>query len=275
MDYILALLLASPFYRLDCTTLDSPPVPVDHRGGASASAHSRVSSLQSSPLMQHPTSPVTNRPSTARSDAVTGTLSSGVSSTLRRTSSFANAIRSLAGGIAFPSMEEGRTTPSPGLSTPRMDLGQSRPPSPNLNIAQYASPYSRPPTPSKFALSLPPSPTEYKAHPDYTPLNVMEALMEEDMVRLRARRRGAHGQRTPSGLGGDLNSPCGSTFSMDSSGSSVPLGCGTGNGLRDVLPLKSSFFDWCCEYFKEPQMRVRCMSSICILLLTCVLYPAS
>jgi len=215
------------------------------------------------------------RPGIARGDAVTSTLSSGVTSTLRRTSSFANALRSLAGGIAFPSMEEGRTPPSLGFSTPRIDSGQSRPPSPNLNLARYTSPYSRPPTPSKFIPSQPPSPTEYRVHADYTPLNVMEALMEEDMVRLRARRRGTHGRRTTSGLGGDLNSPCGSTFSMDSSGSGVPLGCGTGNGLRDVLPLKSSFFDWCCEYFKEPQMRVHCVSSICVLRLTSLFSPAS
>ena len=43
---------------------------------------------------------------------------------------------------------------------------------------------------------------------------------------------------------------------MDSTSSSVILGLGTGAGIRDMLPLKSTFFDWCCEYFKEPQMRV-------------------
>ncbi|KAG6334285.1 hypothetical protein ID866_4800 [Astraeus odoratus] len=261
-DYIVALLLASPFYRLDCTSLDSPPIPVDARGGLSASVHSRVPSLQSSPLLQHATPAIASRPGIARSENVTSALSSSVTSTLRRTSSFANALRSLAGGITFPSMDEGRapSSPLPGPLTPlRADLAQSRPPSPNLNLALYASPYSRPQTPMKGMSSQPPSPIEYKVQPDYTPLNVMEALMEEDMVRLRARRRtGVHGRRTTPGLdgpSGDLNSPCGSTFSMDSGGSNVPLGCGTGNGLRDVLPLKSSFFDWCCEYFKEPQMR--------------------
>lgn len=255
-DYVMALLLASPFYRLDCTTLDSPPVPPSYHGSA-AGPHSRGPSLQSSPLMPRPPTPTTSRPSLKRADTVASTFS-GVTSTLRRTSSFASVLRSFAGGIAFPSVEEGRVPPSPlpGFSTPsRLDATQSRPPSPNLNFAQYASPYSRPPTPTRA--SLPPSPTEYAPQPDYTPLNVMEALMEEDMVRLRARRRsGAHGRRHApdlSGLGGDLSSPCGSTFSTDSG--SVPLGCGTGNGLRDVLPLKSSFFDWCCEYFKEPQMR--------------------
>ena len=82
--------------------------------------------------------------------------------------------------------------------------------------------------------------------------------MEEDMERLRARRRASsrvrhhhHGGMNPA-----MSSPSGSTFSVDSTGSSIILGLGTGVGIRDVLPLKSRFYDWCCEYFKEPQMRV-------------------
>lgn len=260
IDYITTLLIASPFYRLDCTTLDSPPIPVavDHRRGPTTGTHSRVSSLQSSPLIPFPPSPAISRSGITQNDTVAGTLSG----TLRRTSSFANALRSLTGGIAFPSMEDGRVTSGPvtGLQVPsRTALTRSRPPSPKLSLAQCMPLNSRPTTPMKL-MSQPSSPTDPRPQPDYTPLDVMEALMEEDMVRLRARcRAGIHGRRTtqgPGGPGGDLNSPCGSTFSMDSSGSSVPLGCGTGNGLRDVLPLKSSFFDWCCEYFKEPQMRV-------------------
>jgi len=83
----------------------------------------------------------------------------------------------------------------------------------------------------------------------------MEALFEEDMERLRARRKaGTHPRRHHIG-GGSLPSPSNSTFSMDSNGSSVILGLGTGSGIRDMLPLKSSFYDWCAEYFKEPQMR--------------------
>lgn len=266
-DYIMALLLASPFYRLDCTSLDVPPSQVDSRGGPGG-AHSRVSSLQSSPLMQHPPSPVLSRPGMTRSDSMTSTLSSGVTSTIRRTSSFANALRNLAGGIAFPSTEDTRAPPSPiPRSQSRPDFLASRPPSPNYNLAQYTSPYSRPATPSAMSSSIvasqPTSPTQYKPHPDYLPSHVMEALMEEDMVRLRSRRRvTTHGRRggPGHGPGGNLSSPSGSVFSVDSNGSNVPLGCGTGNGLRDVLPLKSSFFDWCCEYFKEPQMRVCCIS---------------
>lgn len=88
--------------------------------------------------------------------------------------------------------------------------------------------------------------------------------MEEDMERLRARRKAAlHARRHhPHGVPGSLPSPSNSTFSMDSNTSSVILGLGTGVGLRDVLPLKSTFFDWCCEYFTEPQMRVRVLSRL-------------
>jgi regulator-associated protein of mTOR len=105
---------------------------------------------------------------------------------------------------------------------------------------------------------------------DFQPSDVMEALMEEDMERLKARRRAGaasrrghhHGSRHhshhhPQHNGGDaLASPSGSTFSNDSN-ASVILGLGTGAGIRDALPLKSRCYDWCLEYFKEPQMRVR------------------
>ena len=59
--------------------------------------------------------------------------------------------------------------------------------------------------------------------------------MEEDMERLRARRRAAthpHGRHV---VGGALSSPSNSTFSMDSTNSTVILGLGTGVGIRDVL----------------------------------------
>jgi regulator-associated protein of mTOR len=200
------------------------------------------------------------RPSLSRGDTMTSTFSSGVTNTLRRTSSFANALKNLAGTIAFPSTEEVRASPNPGLnyhpSRPEL-MDVSRPPSPNLSIAQYTSPYSRPPTPSLVPSrnSSPRSSNEIHHPPpmDFEPSDVMEALMEEDMERLRARRRSG----TQANRGhGSLPSPSSSTFSMDSNASSVILGLGTGVGIRDVLPLKSTFFDWCCEYFKEPQMRV-------------------
>ncbi|KIK02271.1 hypothetical protein K443DRAFT_77964, partial [Laccaria amethystina LaAM-08-1] len=70
-----------------------------------------------------------------------------MSNTLRRTSSLVNVLKSLANGIAFPSLLDDRRA-SPTISThvhfqPEVaDI--SHPPSPNLSVAQYASPYSRP-----------------------------------------------------------------------------------------------------------------------------------
>ncbi|KDQ62866.1 hypothetical protein JAAARDRAFT_188509 [Jaapia argillacea MUCL 33604] len=271
VDYVMALLFESPFTRLESTSLHAPPVlpPEQSKelGGGLNGTRSRVpssgsaGSTQTLPLP----SPAPARPPLDRSQTMTSTVSNGVGNALRRTSSFANALRSLAGTIAFPSTEDGRSTPSPTVSNPsRPDLLDiSRPPSPNLNFAQYTSPYSRPATPQQQSLYPASSPTSpgrssgdaYHHHISFAPSDVMEALMEEDMERLRARRRtGTHSKRS-SHQGGQLSSPSGSTFSMDSNSSSVILGLGTGAGIRDVLPLKSRFYDWCCEYFKEPQMR--------------------
>ncbi|KAI0307654.1 hypothetical protein B0F90DRAFT_1621839 [Multifurca ochricompacta] len=265
VDYIMALLLESPFTRLESSTLHQ--LPLHHR--ALVGARSRRSSPTSSPTsVTRPSSPNVPRPAVTRSDTMTSTISSGVSSTLKRTSSFANALKNLAGGIAFPSVEDGRSSPHRGSHTHASLIAfanpvVSRPPSPNLNFAQYASPYSRPPSPQipASSKSAPASPTasarsstDGRSHhaTDFLPSDVMEALMEEDMERLRARRRAAHGTR---GRNPVPHSPADSTFSSDSTGSSVILGLGTGAAIRDVLPLKSRFFDWCCEYFKEPQMR--------------------
>ena len=266
VDYIMALLLESPFTRLDCTTLGIPPtLPADQKPLHPGSTLSRAPSVHGSPLLGvAPPSPNLSRPGIVRTDSVSSTITSGVSNTLKRTSSFANALKSLAGGIAFPPTEDGRLAHSPGATHSRTELlDMSRPPSPNLNVAQYTSPYSRPPTPQTLPdRQSPPVPAsrELPQHTmDFLPSDVMEALMEEDMERLRARRRtGTHPRRHGGVPGsGSMPSPSGSTFSTDSNGSSIILGLGTGVGIRDALPLRSTFFDWCCEYFTEPQMRVR------------------
>ncbi|KII94228.1 hypothetical protein PLICRDRAFT_101175 [Plicaturopsis crispa FD-325 SS-3] len=263
VDYIMALLLESPFTRLDCTSLDIPPPGSSHGGTPqSGGFHSRV------PSQTSPDKLSTNilRPSLSRSDTMTSTISTGVNNTIRRTTSFANALKNLAGGIAFPSTEDGRSSPSPISARPPESLEVSRPPSPNLNLAQYTSPYSKPQAFNDHPFRTQPSQqsllhssVDSSAPPpmDFLPCDVMEALIEEDMERLRARRRtGSQPRRHSNGAGNSsLPSPSGSTLSIDSTSSSVILGLGTGVGIRDVLPLKSSFFDWCCEYFKEPQMR--------------------
>ena len=58
--------------------------------------------------------------------------------------------------------------------------------------------------------------------------------MEEDMSRLRARQRGESLVARRPG--------------EDALGLGAPA-------VRDVLPLKSTFYDWCIKYSKKPQMR--------------------
>ncbi|CCM02264.1 uncharacterized protein FIBRA_04347 [Fibroporia radiculosa] len=266
VDYVVALLLESPFSRLDNTTLNTPPSSSSDSKSTNGT-RTRAPSLTSD-RGQPPPSPISSRPGIARSDTVSSTISSGVTNTLRRTSSFANALKNLAGNIAFPTMDDGRSSPKPtSTSAPHLEAlnGVSRPPSPNLNYAQYTSPYSRPSTPPLPAPSQYPSPHPSPRsagevhHPEFGPSDVMGALIEEDMQRLEARRRTvSHHRHHPHHHGfngaalGGMGSPAGSTTSVDSS---IILGLGTGIGIRDVLPLKSRFYDWCCEYFKEPQMR--------------------
>lgn len=246
VDYIMALLLESPFTRLPANSLNRPPsAPVDYQ---QSSVHSRTPSMQGSSNggMQSP--PPILRPSLSRNDTATSIISNQVSNTIRRTSSLANTLKSLASGIAFPSTEEVRPSPVPKFKAVQAET--SRPPSPNLNLAQYESPYSQsPPSPEVEAS---PPPYSIPDSPDFGPSHVMEALTEEDIERLRARRRR---NRYSNGDSGTLPSPSGSTFSVDST-RSILLGLGTGLGVRNVLPLKSTFFDWCSEYFTEPQMRV-------------------
>ena len=57
-------------------------------------------------------------------------------------------------------------------------------------------------------------------------------------------------------VGRSLLSPSSSTFLTEFTTSSVILGLGAGVSIRDVLPLKNSFLNWCVKYFKDPQMRV-------------------
>ncbi|KAF7347293.1 Target of rapamycin complex 1 subunit mip1 [Mycena venus] len=261
LDYIMALLLESPFTRLEGSSLHVPPVTPDQSYTSSARARvgSQASTISASPSFAPPPSPGI-RPGLSRTDTMTSTISNGVSNTIRRTSSFANALKSLANGIAFPSAEETHHhhLPVPSEAPQRSDAECSRPPSPNLNLAKYASPYSDPFIPHS-SRSAPPSPrpsfdAPHQPSADFMAWNVIEALIEEDMERLRARRRSGSVARRGHHHGGSAPSPSSSLSSMDSN-NSIILGLGTGVGMADVLPLKSTFFDWCSEYFTEPQMR--------------------
>ena len=254
VDYITALLLESPFGRLDSASLNYPPTAtLDRRGSPQLSGPSSHPFLESE--LERPPS---------RNDTMTNSLSS-IGGAMKRTASLANTLKLLAGNIAFPMSEDGHSSPSLAntllsaqfRSERLATTDVSRPPSPNMNIAQYTSPYAHlhgGSTPAERANTS--SPRQPQENKDYIAYDVMDALMEEDLERLRARRRTGSHPRRHHMVGGSLPSPSNSTFSMDSSTSNVILGLGTGVGIRDVLPLKSSFFDWCAEYFKDPQMRV-------------------
>lgn len=289
-DYVMACLLESPFARLPGSSLVQPPSPAKSYGAP----RSRVTSLHapgSSPSTP-PTPLSARRKPLQRSD--TGGVPTGnnqqsaaagagakFTSTLRRTTSLAGTLVSL----AFPTTEEsGRESPTP--SQLRSSTGTvrsrhpsdvlSRPPSPNLSLFQYQSPIAvlesnDPSSSSHYSQSGPPpspAPTTRSSYsepppPDFMAADCMDALIEEDWERLRARKRAGprdqhNNQQHHSGhhgsYDGEPQSPASSYFS-DGTASRV-VGLGTGASMKNILPLKSKFYDWCCEYFTEPQMRV-------------------
>ena len=229
VDYITALLLESPFSRLNSASFNNyaPAIPLSRRG-----------SLQLSCPPSHPFSENELERSPNKSDTMTNSLSIGVA--MKRTASLANSLKIFVGNIGFPASEDGYSSPtfhSAQLKSERQGTTDlSRPPSPNMNIAQYASPYAHPQSGSTPAESTntasPRHSQESSSNKDYIASDVMDALMEEDMERLRARRRAAAHPRRHHG---SLSSPSNSTFSMDSTNSTVILGLGTGVGIRDVL----------------------------------------
>ncbi|KAJ7201377.1 hypothetical protein GGX14DRAFT_656674 [Mycena pura] len=263
VDYIMALLLESPFARLPRSSLHVAHATLDVGTLPRPRVASQASTISVSPSFTSSAPSPRARPALSRTETMTSTISNGV---LRRTSSFASALKSLANGIAFPTAEEAHNHAATSDIPLRMDSENSRPPSPNLNLARYASPYSdlfpadnNSVHSYRTSYSAPPSPrpsldASHQPPIDFMAWNVIEALVEEDMERLRARRRSVAGGRRGHHRGGPSPSPSSSQSSMDSNGS-VILGLGTGVGMADVLPLKSTFFDWCCEYFTEPQMR--------------------
>lgn len=279
VDYATALLIESPFTRLEGSTIrnakqnlsmDAPPKP--------DSSRIRTISTGSENTLPPP-SPSVLRPSLSRADTMGSTLSSAASSTIKRTSSLVGVFRALGSGIVFPSTttlaDETRSGTSSPTATSRLSkhhttaMDGPQPPPPNLCVTTYSSPYPRPSSSrssggkkGRAGGNAPErDPIADEPPVDFSPSDVMEALMEEDMERLRARRRlgaaaaaarGHHGHHNTHGVG-YLPSPSESSFGADVN---VNMGLGTGTGIRDALPLQSRYYEWCVEYFKEPQMRV-------------------
>ncbi|KAG8997859.1 hypothetical protein FRB94_002908 [Tulasnella sp. JGI-2019a] len=424
-DYVLALLLESPFAKLANSSLHSAPMPrvppsnQPPSRNVATQPRTRVASLQGLQGLQGFTQ-VKNSVPLSRTDTMDSNLTNGtataLSSTIKRTSSFATSLKNLATGYAFPAVAEKEkgevvpeTTEQPTAHPPRPEFHASVP-QPRLSIAKYRSPYcvedeetsdeaaasgmkspipsirsepyaardrrsiassiSAPSTPSArrqggfhFPSSGTATPTSFDdsssipSFPSFSATDVVEALIEEDWERLRARRRAANRVRedqrkaiererranglkeiektrqeqihmqgqpgrppgqpgvvqvpqvpaqapppqavgataTPMYMRGNSalpavnghvaavgqhppphsqqsahphaesghnsqptwsSSPSSSFATMDSDGPAAPMGIGTGATLQNVLPLKSTYFDWSVEYFFEPQMRL-------------------
>ncbi|KAG8751202.1 hypothetical protein FRC11_009604, partial [Ceratobasidium sp. 423] len=130
-----------------------------------------------------------------------------------------------------PAHEKSRTTPSTPTSSH----------SPRLTKSLSGSPRNQ-------HLPLPKLTTDPRMYSHthghgYSAADIIEALVEEDLERLRGRKH--RGAAPPV-------SSDGTESSMTGSGLSALC---TGECLANVLPLKSKYFDWSCEYFLEPQMR--------------------
>ena len=248
MDYIMALLLESPFRFINGTNMNKKP-PLQSQSQA---ANSRLKTIF---LTQNSFSSVPTTPSDSTSSAG-GNI-------LRRTASFANSLRSIAGSYAFPSLvpDEDDSNCSK-TSSSKLMLGSHvpAPPSPNFQYAGYTAPY-------ECADDLQ-KPVHFLSHDlpqnngeelDYEVHEVFSALFEEDMERLRARKKKDNQERyyQEHAKEADNQRVRARDARQRAQSKRVMLSPGTGYGLPQVLPLKSRFYDWCCEYFKETQMRVR------------------
>jgi regulator-associated protein of mTOR len=283
VDYITALLLDSAFMNAENSSVRLSQFVVSPKLGSPNQPRSRPSSaLHTSANLSAPSPsetafpfPSSNLPpSIARTQTGINHQHQSMSSRpspkakpshLKRSHSFAARLMNLT-GLAPPSEPE----------SPHEDIEALPPPSP-FGTAHYQAPYAvnrssttvdLPATiavssrPSTLGSSLPSSATFFKpltsttmtknntsdgeseiVYPPCTAAEVIHALAEEDMERLMIRRwAGSEAGGVPSGSHGRTND------------------LGIGHVARevkdDVLPLKSRFFDWSCEYYTEPQMRV-------------------
>jgi regulator-associated protein of mTOR len=272
VDYIIALLLDSAFVRVRGSAVPSllakrrPPLNVRQYAAAQGDGSRLPNGVPPGPKRAETDNP---------SGTVNGTLPG-----LKRSGSVAHALRSLATMTGFLSPDTPETPSSPVEAQPEaQDYVQS-------SVSAYKSPY---PDASHQRIL----PEGHQASPVRTSsggilrgavaghgasagtsglsrvgaglamsgrnqaemnmeparaVDVLEALSEEDMERLRIRRlRGTQ-------AGGDVDGR------LANNGLARPNDLGLGMVAKevkdDVLPLKSGFYDWAMEYFREPQMKV-------------------
>jgi regulator-associated protein of mTOR len=265
VDWILALLFESTFALLPNATFHLSPTLIQPssmtptgraqaRNSRISASHPSMSGLQASLVnnqaVNRPDSPAARRLPPKRTDNTASTAASAVSNTLKRTSSFAASLKNLAAGYAH---SLGSPVDSPP-SSPSLPHAQRAPasPTPNFNkpitaklysdVARYQSPWitpnlsANPPSPHASRSPLTPklngssSNHRTSSRKNFTAVDIMSALIEEDSQRLKRRRRQPW--------------------------KPIDLGLGETANVADVLPLKSGFYDWASEYYWEPLMRV-------------------
>lgn len=227
VDYVVALLLGSAFNRVPGTALRSLSRP---------KVGSRFNNA--SPVIEMP-----RTPSSSRMESVPSTPTSA-SGTLKRNSSVAGALRSLASLAGFTSTETPEAPQTPAAPVTRTDLDKVQ-----SGASFYRSPYPDASheriVPDGVSRGAPAG--RQTAPGTVQAVSVIEALVEEDMERLRHRRlRGTQAGGDADGMLANNGLP---------RASDLGLGMVATEVKDDVVPLRSDFFDWAVEYFREPQMK--------------------
>ena len=266
VDYVVALLLDSAFTRVKNSATQRLLLNSKKRPAMMSRQTSMGVPEQSGRHPAHAAAPPPRPQPLSRTD----TEVSGGS--LKRNSSVANALRSLASMTGLYPQESPEAAPPP--PEPKTDTLTSP-----TSASAYLSPYpdashsrvlpeghsgsgqqSQHATPgmsrSTSMNALNTSSMRAKTarlsniidQPPVDPASVLEALTEEDMERLRIRRL----KGTQAGGESDGRLANNGLAREDDLG----LGMVAKEVKDDVLPLRSGFYDWAIEYFKEPQMKV-------------------
>ncbi|WVO15766.1 hypothetical protein L204_103428 [Cryptococcus depauperatus] len=262
VDYIVALLISSAFVRAEGSAIRNA---IHQQCLSKTNTALSRQAIDDTKLSQFGMLAPRTRVNTDSNRSTGGSTGSS-----KQNGSVANALRNLASitGLTATEPQQDKTTPT----QPRHEI----PTAPDLASSTYISPYPgsshervRPDphssyhvgssTPKNNASSLGYLSNHMNARSslgvlhsrlDQTPVQayqVLEALTEEDMERLRMRRM--KGREA----GGDVDG----RYGNNGLARSVDLGLGmvAREVKDDVLPLRSGYFDWAMDYFRTPQMK--------------------
>lgn len=273
VDFVVAMLLESPFSRIHGTSVRRTSLPTGAPARRPQSAGSSSTSFSRQPSMTSitPSTLTAALQPLQRADSAPQVTTRSTLPGIMRNTSIASALGSLAGFAMGTQSTEHTAPPSPSQSqTSDVEL----PPGPACNLARYISPYhlsssresvSVPPTPPSFTRSSssqslgPMSPTSnghniafgeaLQLTNKFSPADVIGGLIITDLMKFTARRRHETGVREKH-LWEDFR------IDQDRLDELEELGLNAGASLLQILPLKSKLYDWALEYYKEPQMRV-------------------